>query len=119
MQRYIRTNEIKKDFRRYYTTTLSNGNRYQVIAEGQVEDDTLKLRVSRSTSNGRKIYAYAIVGQQVPGRIEVYYQGQVVKSEDYGSFLESPYDLENSFEYFDELAYEAVLLTDEVNEEYE
>lgn len=113
MKRYVKSN---RDFRRYYSATSSLGNRYQIIAEGEVEDDSLRLRVGRATSNGRKIYAYGLVGQQIPGRIEVYYQGKVVKSEDFGDFLESPYGVED---YLDELAFRAVELTDEVNESLE
>ena len=113
MKRYVKSN---LDFRRYYSATSSLGNRYQIIAEGDVTDDSLKLRIGRAISNGRKVYAYGLVGQKIPGKIEVYYQGKIVNSEEFGSFLHSSF---NSEEYLDELAFRAVELTDEVNEALE
>ena len=119
MKLYVKSN---REFRRYYSATASSGNKYQIIAEGEVGDDSLRLRIGRAESNGRKTYAYGVVGQTKPGRIEVWYPGKDKNfnvQEDFGSFLESGYGIEDADEYLDELAYRAVELVDEVNESLE
>lgn len=117
MKLYINSSNSAYDFRHYYSVKSTSGNRYQVIAEGSVEDDSLRLRISRAESNGRKIYAYGIVGQQIPGCIEVWYQGKIQISEKFGSFIES--NFKDAESYLDELAFRAVELTDKVNESLE
>lgn len=116
MKKYVKSSNNSKEFNRYYNITApETNNLYQVIASGNTEDDTLRLRVNRSTSTGRKIYAYALVGYNEPGRIEIWYHG-LVTSEDFGSYSESNMSPDV---YLDELAYRAVQILDEINESLE
>lgn len=113
MKKYIRT-DTTMQFRRYYSVTVeTTGNKYQVVATGAVEDDSLELRITRAIANGRKSYAIGIVGTTAPGVIEVWNNGKLAASEDFGTFADSSMDADT---YLDELAYRATCMVDEENE---
>ena len=114
MKRYIKSNS---DFPRYYHTYVDGTDRgYSLKVSGSVSDNNLQIQVGRAASNGRRAYAYGHVGYIKPNFIQVYYQGKVEAEEQFRKFDPST---ETEDEYLDELAYEAVLLVDEVNERFE
>lgn len=117
MKKYVKDSSAFNFNKHYSVNATKTDNLYQVILSGDVADNSVRLRIGRATSTGRKIYAYAIVGQLKPGRIEVWYEGICKLREDFGLYDSSLYNSED--EYLFELMQASVDALDEVNESLE